>query len=218
MGIWSLAAPHRLRSLPPLGMRWESWPMGVGVPAEPWKLPWSHTLRQRPPVCAALLLCMAFRPCMMLCVLTLAPLTPLPHHRIRRIRGRCRVLRCRVPSYNRAFPVTRFSPLVGVKTVTGNATIAWTVRFSHLCQVLICALFSLLCCIPRRRLTHRWGWGIPLGTPLTNQVGQPTAPQFFYHLHRRFFAACVRWHSHPQGVLNATHYVTFAVLCPRRNG
>ena len=146
--------------------------MGGGVAVQPWKLPWSHTFRQRLRVYVAPPQCMTFRQCMMSCVLTLAPPTPLPH---RRIRLMCMVLLFHFPSYNRAFPVTGFSPLVGVKTVTGNATIAWTVRFSHLCQVLICALFSLLCCIPRRRLTHRWGWGIPLGIPLTNQVGQPTA-------------------------------------------
>ena len=42
-GIWSLVAPLRLRSLPPLGERWESWLMRGGVSTKPWKLPRSHT-------------------------------------------------------------------------------------------------------------------------------------------------------------------------------
>ena len=48
MGLWSLVAPLRLRSLPPLGVRWESWLMRGVVSTKPWKLPRSHTfLAQR---------------------------------------------------------------------------------------------------------------------------------------------------------------------------
>ena len=43
VGPRSLAAPHRPRSLLPLGVRWESWLMGRCGPAQPWSPPRSHT-------------------------------------------------------------------------------------------------------------------------------------------------------------------------------
>ena len=85
VGLRGLAAPHRLRSLPPLGLRWESWLMGWCGRAKPRGPQRSHTFPTLHWVVATRGVTFRIHRCIPPCSLTILPLTPplLPSLRLR---------------------------------------------------------------------------------------------------------------------------------------